>query len=65
MIQQGKQVRHTPADPYKEEKAICSSSYDGSFLVSFCVCALQSYDAFSFYHKAFVKRFFKLLKELF
>jgi hypothetical protein len=29
-----------------------SSSYDGSFLVFFYVCALQSYDAFFFYRKA-------------
>jgi len=34
-----KQVRHTLADPYKEEKVICSSSYDGSFSVFFYVYA--------------------------
>lgn len=45
------------ADPYKEEKAICSSSYDGSFSVSFYAYALQFYAAFSFYHKASLERF--------
>lgn len=30
------------------------SSYDGSFLNAFYVCELQFYDAFFFYHKAYL-----------
>jgi hypothetical protein len=37
------------------------SSYDDSFSVFFYACASQSYDASSFYHKAYQK-FFYLLK---
>jgi hypothetical protein len=53
---------HT-SGPGQEENIIYSSSYDGSFSAFFCVYALQFYDAFSFYHKASLKRFF--VKELF
>ena len=40
-------------------KKIIISSYDDSFLNAFYVCALQFYDVFFFYHKAY--RVFLLL----
>ena len=49
---------------YRATKArllIYFSSYDDSFSVFFYACASQSYDASSFYHKAYQK-FFYLLK---
>ena len=45
-------------------KTICFSFCDDSFLVSFYAYAWQSYDAFFFYHKALLNKFFVVLNKV-
>ena len=45
-------------------KTICFSFCDDSFLIFFYAYAWQSYDAFFFYHKALLNKFFVVLNKV-